>query len=328
MTFELSAATVVAYLRGRGLLPPGLPVEASALSGGVSNEVLSVRGPGVDLVVKQALGRLRVQEEWLASTDRVLIEAGALRLAGRLRPGTVPTVIDVDEAAMTLTIAHADRSLRNWKTELLAGRLEEATAAALGSTLAAWHNGTAGERELAARWPATAFVQLRIDPFHRFVAGRHPDLAPRLDQLTDQLLTRRRCLVHGDFSPKNVLADGARIVVLDWEVAHGGDPVFDLGFLGAHLLLKASHRPAARAGYRRLQDTFRSAYEAAVVPALRTGEQDLAGHTAALLLARVDGKSPVDYLTEPERDRVRALARRALADERPTVAHLWEQLDA
>jgi aminoglycoside phosphotransferase (APT) family kinase protein len=41
----------------------------------------------------------------------------------------------------------------------------------------------------------------------------------------------RRVLVHGDFRPANVLVDGGRITaLLDWELAHLGDPFDDLGW--------------------------------------------------------------------------------------------------
>lgn len=325
--YTLTMESAVDYLRQRGVLPPDRPCTAWPLAGGVSNDVLAITGPGVDLVVKQALPKLRVQQEWRATPRRILAEAAALRLAARIRPDEVPTVADVDEQALTMTISRADSRLRNWKSDLLGGRADPRTAVQLGQALAAWHSATAGDEQLRSRFDDTAFVQLRTDPFHRAIASRHPDLAGRIAALVTTMLTTKLCLVHGDFSPKNVLADGPRVCVLDWEVAHFGDPVFDLAFLHTHLLLKAVHRPQSALGYREVATAFRQTYRSAVDTRLLRPDDYLGGHIACLLLARVDGKSPAEYLTELERDRVRALARNALASTAVTDADLWQAVD-
>jgi 5-methylthioribose kinase len=140
------------------------------------------------------------------------------------------------------------------------------------------------------------------------------------------LLEHRLCLVHGDFSPKNVLADGARVSVLDWEVAHYGDPVFDVAFLQAHLLLKAVHRPESSRAYRELADTFLRRYDAAVPDPLRRPDDYLAGQVGCLLLARVDGKSPAEYLTGVEALRVRGIALDTLCGS-GDVAAIWQAVD-
>jgi tRNA A-37 threonylcarbamoyl transferase component Bud32 len=327
MTYRLTVNSVVDYLRARRVIDTTGPLTVDVLDGGVSSDVLSVCGPGIDVVVKQALPRLRVERDWRADPRRILTEADALRVGGRLAPGDVPAVVDVDDEAMTLTITRADRALRNWKSDLLAGRSDRRTAARLARTLATWHNGTAADPQLCARYPNETFVALRIDPFHLAVRERHPDVAPRIGALAAELLDTRMCLVHGDFSPKNVLADGDRVCVLDWEVAHYGDPVFDLAFLVCHLLLKAVHRPTAAPGYRLLAGEFLDTYGSLVHPSLRRPDTALAGQVATLLLARVDGKSPAAYLTGPERADVRRLGHDALAGEW-ALTELWERAGA
>jgi hypothetical protein len=326
MTSGLTVDTVAGYLRGRRVID-SVPVTARALTGGVSSEVLAVTGDGVDLVVKQALSLLRVEQEWHADPRRILTEAASLRLAATIRPDDVPIVLDVDDSAMTLTITRANRSLRNWKDDLLAGVIDRRTGGRLAAALAAWHTATANQPPLREEFGTAGFVELRIDPFHRTIRDRHPALATRIDEFADRLLIDRLCLVHGDFSPKNVLADGNQICVLDWEVAHYGDPVFDLAFLQAHLVLKAVHRPADAAAYRSLAIGFLDDYAALVEPALHRPDEYLAGQVACLLLARVDGKSPAGYLTPPERGRVRGLAVHALT-RRPGIARLWDGVDA
>jgi len=158
------------------------------------------------------------------------------------------------------------------------------------------------------------FDELRIDPYYRWMATRDPELRPALQQLIDQSLTREDCLTLADFSPKNILLAGERIILLDFETAHVGDPAFDVGFFLTHLVLKAFHVPEIREALlheiREFWSAYRCAFSDPVIASaieMRTG-----AHLAACLLARVDGKSPVDYLTSEERPRVRRFARSLL----------------
>jgi aminoglycoside phosphotransferase (APT) family kinase protein len=319
----LSLDTVVPYLRGRGLLAAASQPTVRRLAGGVSGEVIAVDNGATHLVVKQALSRLRVQAQWNADPNRILAEAAALRLAGTISPDAVPPVIDVDADTHVMVIGHAPPTWRPWKRDLLDGRTELPVAQRLGALLAAWHTGTAHDPLVAATFgePAT-FVDLRIEPFYGATAGVHPDLAGVIGDLADSLLAAPVCLVHGDFSPKNVLTDGQAVWVLDWEAAHLGDPVFDVAFLLSHLLCKAIHRTDT--DYRRLGAALLAAYRSAGGPA--ADNRLLTAHTACLVLARVDGKSPVDYLTPPQRSGARALARTALRNTPTNPLDLWEML--
>ena len=126
-------------------------------------------------------------------------------------------------------------------------------------------------------------------------------------------------LVHGDFSPKNILISDTKVVIIDWEVAWFGDPAFDAAFLLSHLYLKAFYHRRRFGGDIRLAQTARGAY----LEGLRDkGAAPLAGRVARLLLmlllARIDGKSPVEYITEDEdKARLRGFATAMLADGRP-----------
>lgn len=308
MATLLSEADAAEYLRGRGVIEG--PAEARSLGGGVSNVVLKVG----DVVLKQSLPKLRVEEEWLAKQERALTEAAALQVAHELSPGAVPRVLDVDPEAFTLTIECAPSDWRNWKDELLAGRADAAVAHELGRLLALWHKGTEGMDRFD---DPEAFDQLRVDPYYRTILKRHPDLVPQIGRCIEQMAATRRCLVHGDYSPKNVLVGpGGEVWVLDFEVAHLGDPAFDAAFLLNHLLLKSIHRPDDADAYRRCADAFTSGYGE------QPGEYVLA-HLGCLLLARVDGKSPAEYLTEPQRDTARSLAQAVLRDGADTLDEVW-----
>jgi 5-methylthioribose kinase len=299
---------VIRHLRRRGVVTPEMPVEVRALPGGVSGDVRAVVAPGLDVVVKQVHEALLVEDDWFADEQRLVTEGWALRLAGDLSPEAVPKVIDLDPRTHTLVMQRAPREWRNWRSELLEGRVDPAVGARLGALLGGWHRETASRPELLAPFQDdTSFVQLRIDPFHRTVIEHHPELADPIEAVIERLMTRRTCLVHGDFSPKNMLVGADGLWVLDWEVAHVGDPDFDLAYLLCHLTLKTVHRRADAAAYRETARSFLDAYG-------QTPDEHLAANVACLLLARVDGKSPADYLTEPERERTRTLGIRMLRE--------------
>jgi hypothetical protein len=136
-----------------------------------------------------------------------------------------------------------------------------------------------------------------------------------------ELLTRRDCLVHGDFSPKNVLVGPCGLMVLDFEVAHVGAAVFDLAFLQCHLLLKALHMPHRMAEMADAARQFLHSYE----QACREPVQGLGWHTACVLLSRVDGMSPAVYLRPATADTVRRLALHLLAADDPSIAEVWHR---
>lgn len=323
MTPELlTPETVAAYLASRGVLDTAAP-SVDVLSGGVSNVVLGVSGGSVAVVVKQALPRLRVADEWLAPTERALAEAAALDVARELTPEAVPPVLDRDSKTHTIVIGRAPADWKDWKTLLLAGTVEPAVAARLGELLAAWHSETAGRPLPSLLEGQAAFEALRISPYHRTVAQRAPELADRVLAVVAASAERRLCLVHGDFSPKNVLAGPAgELWIIDLEVAHRGDPDFDLAFMLTHLMLKSIHRPAAATPYDACAASFLRAYEEHADPALGVTPHGVSGQLACLLLARVRGKSPAEYLTEDGRAQTWALGASLLAQPVASFAEL------
>ncbi|XVQ06450.1 phosphotransferase family protein [Spirillospora sp. CA-255316] len=333
-----SAERLLSRLNTIGVLP-AVPVSLEPLGGGVSNEVVAVTGPGIDVVIKHALPKLRVATEWLASQTRVLAEARALQLAAQILPEHVPGVLAVDEHAFIVVIERAPRSYVEWRQELLAGRIDSPVAGCLGRALAAWHRATAGDTTLTSEFAdSSAFGQLRVDPFYSTAAAANPAVATQIDAIVERMLATRQCLVHGDFSPKNVLHDSARhgvprVWVIDWEVAHLGDPVFDLAFMIGHLVCKSLHRPQDAPALRATAEAFLAAYLADIggtfTAAGRAADHEDVDHRylvqqiACLVLARIDGKSPATYLDEPARERGRALATSLLRSSRPAWAHLW-----
>jgi aminoglycoside phosphotransferase (APT) family kinase protein len=320
-------AALAAHLARRGLVHDTSRLEVAALAGGVSNDVFAVTAPGLDAVVKRALGRLRVAEEWLADPARIDTEGRALRLAGQLVPGAVPRVLDLADGY--LVIERAPRTWRMWKDDLLAGTVHTAVAERLGRVLGSWQRATAGSVAVAAEFgDRTAFTQLRVDPFHLTIAARHPDLAWPITRTVEVMEATATCLVHGDYTPKNVMVDprGPGQWVIDWEVAHFGDPTFDPSWTVGHLLLKSVHRPSFAAAYAQAAEAFLSGLLDELEEAVTLDPEQLVRQTGCLVLARVDGKSPVEYLDDGGRARARDLGRRLLSTPQATVLDAWEAL--
>ena len=82
----LSVQTIGDYLIGRGVFDRGGVVEAQELGGGISNIVLAAQQGERRVVVKQALEKLRVPDEWRARRERAITEGEALRLAAAPYP--------------------------------------------------------------------------------------------------------------------------------------------------------------------------------------------------------------------------------------------------
>jgi 5-methylthioribose kinase len=308
VSFELSVDTAHSYLVARQLVPEGVPVRAEELQGGVSAVVVAVRGPGVALVVKQALPRLRVADEWLAKQERTETEAAAMGLCDRLTPGRVPQVLDSDPSAHVLVMELLPDAARNWQFEVAEGRSHAAVGRWAGETLGLWHARTAGDKAVAGMLDDfDSFEQLRLSPFFETVIERRPDLeaeiAPRLAELREL----RRCFVDGDFAMKNILVAPRDRWVLDFEVAHYGNPVFDLGFFLSFVVLSAIRWPQLAAEMRFLAEEFLAGYAAQAGGGFAGDGPSVTAHTACLVLARTDGKSPAQFLDDPSRERARAV---------------------
>ncbi len=309
----LSEQTVGEYLIARGIFGKAGVINAQELGGGVSNIVLAAQQGALRVVVKQALERLRVPDEWRAPRERSITEGDALRLAAEVTPGSVPEVLDLDREACVLTIAAAPPDWTNWKERLLSGSADLQVAARLGDLLGTWHAETFGDRDVEATFGSSqAFDELRIDPYYRTVAKRRPELSDSIEGYVQRMQATRACLVHGDYSPKNVLV-GVGLWVIDFEVAHYGDPAFDLAFMLSHLLLKRLHVPQASSDLEFCAEVFWGAY-AGMARRHCPSVAYVLGHVGCLMVARVDGKSRVEYLTDAERVSARTIGSELLLD--------------
>jgi 5-methylthioribose kinase len=318
--FVLDAETAPDWARSHDLLASDAEVVAEELTGGVSASVIALRVPasGHGVVVKQALPQLRVRDEWLATQERTETEADAMRLCAALTPGAVPRVLASDAEAHVVALELIE-GCANWQAEVAAGHVHAGHGAWAGATLGAWHAGTSGRSDVAERYgDVEPFEQLRLRPFHETVMARLPELAAAIAPRVQELRHERTCLVHGDYALKNMLIGPTGPWVLDFEVAHLGNPLFDLGFFLSFVVLSAIRWEPLTAELQELEVGFTRAYgEAVGSPPARA---DVVAHTACLILARTDGKSPAAFLDDRSRARAREVGRALLAE---PEAGLW-----
>jgi len=311
-------------LRSRGWLEARFSARIEALAWGVSNVVLLVEPESrASLVIKQSRAQLRTRDPWFSRVDRIWRETAAMQCLAPLLPaGVIPRVLFEDRDNYLFAMEAAPRAHIVWKQLLLEGCADVSIARRLGSYLAAMHQGTANRPDLASQFGDTeVFRQLRVDPFYRRVAAAAPAAAPHIDRLIAEMFNLPICLVHADFSPKNVLIAGERIVLVDFETAHYGDPAFDLGFFLSHLLLKSIRRATQFCEFAALTTEFWQSYLAGI--AGLSGQAAFApdeilrratGHLAGCMWARIDGTSKIDYLDEAGQHTVREFCMRLFAD--------------
>jgi 5-methylthioribose kinase len=277
--------------------------------------------------LKQALGKLRVEDDWFSDRERVFRESAAMRwLQPHLSAGSVPEILFEDHENCLFAMTAGPREAETWKALLMRGEADAEIARTIGSMLAkvisaSWRDPEA-ERAFGDQ---TVFDQLRLDPYYRTTAARHPDLKPHFERLMRESAGRRVSLVHGDWSPKNFLVSAGAVMAIDFEVIHFGDPAFDTAFLLNHLLLKSFYHPAWSGALGRAALAFWEACCAGIPEECGWIEPATLSHLGCLLLARVDGKSPAEYITDPAlRERVRQFACQLILAPPDHVADVFE----
>ena len=316
-------------LKQFGLLENIDDTDFEMLAGGVSSDIWKVSSAGRIFCVKRALSKLKVEADWFAPVERNRYEVAWYKVANAIVPGAAPRILAHDDKAMLCAMEYLDPdSSRLWKTELRRGNARPEDAAEVGQRLGKIHAGAANDQDAWKRFPRSdIFREIRLEPYLEATADKHPDLQQALYALSRETGRMRLTVIHGDISPKNILLGPDGPLFLDAECACVGDPAFDIAFCLNHFLLKCIWVPAAIDAFLACYERMVSAYLAEVdweTPAAL--EQRAARLLPGLFLARVDGKSPVEYITrEADREKVRLCAR-ALLIEPP--ARLQEIADA
>jgi aminoglycoside phosphotransferase (APT) family kinase protein len=298
------------------------------LTGGVSSEIYRVDDGSDVFVVKRALSKLRVSDDWLADISRNHYEQLYLSYVAQFLPSTVPAIRCQRPGRGYFAMEWLGNEFVNWKQVLLSGKFVPDQAVRAAGVLSKIHVRSAGDAQAAETFNTTAnFHELRADPYLLTIATRHPRLRGLIEAEVKRLEATRLCLVHGDFSPKNILFRDDRLVLLDCEVAWYGDPAFDLAFLLNHLFLKSLYHAPRNLGGRAMVEAFWEAYtfQACEHTFDRAGlDERIARLLLTLMLARVDGKSPVEYFadSEPRKQFVREFATSNLTQDGFSLAYI------
>ncbi len=307
-------------------------VQFERLTGGISSDIWKVTTPDQTFCVKRALPQLRVEEEWAVSVERNKFEVAWCHIANNIVSSSAPRILAHDESAKLCVMTYLDpQNHKLWKNELRDGRADLDMATLVGTRLCQIHRDCAGKSELERQFPqSTIFRDIRLSPYLEATADKHPDLAEQLFFLSERTANINQTLIHGDISPKNILLGPDGPVFLDAECACLGDPAFDLAFCLKHFLLKCLWTPSATEAFIASFTNMSAAYLQQVDWETVTAfEKRAATLLPGLFLARVDGKSPVEYIIkEEDRDKVRRCARALLfepTDKLSTIAEAWYQ---
>lgn len=300
-------------LRELGLTKTTGPLVGEPLSGGVSCDIWRADLPEGPVCAKKALAKLKVAGEWFAPTSRIDFEAAYYRFARAAESGATPEILGHDPSRGVLVTEYLPSSEYTvWKEELQNGVVRTDLVRQLALTLRRLHDRSFSDPQVHAAFNQPDLIHaLRLSPYFLASIPANPELERELTELVKLFEGNRHWLIHGDFSPKNILFGPEHPVILDAECANTGDAAFDLAFCSAHLCLKAAWKPQHASKYKTAFDTFYAAYFAAGTD----GDLDTraARYLSGFLLARMDGKSPVEYITAPaEKAVIRNFARNHL----------------
>lgn len=317
---------LLGHLKNLGLLDGSITPDYVPLTGGVSSEIAKITAGEHVFCVKRALSKLKVEADWFAPVERNLYEVAWYQLANKAVPGSAPAVLGHDKTNMLFAMEFLDpKNFKLWKDELMAGRTDVRQATLAGERLGKIHAHAADIETIKAEFPRTdIFKAIRLEPYLEATATKHPDLKTQLMDLSQRTSDTRVTVVHGDISPKNILLGADGPVFLDAECACIGDPAFDLAFCLNHFLLKCLHAPHAKDGF---MISFAAMSESYMGEVNWEDPAQLEARAASLLpglfLARVDGKSPVEYIIdEADKMKVRRCANALLLNQPTKLAEI------
>lgn len=293
------------YLKHLGKIRKDEDCKSELLTGGVSNKtVLFTRQTGEQWVIKQALDKLRVKEDWFCDEARILIEYQGLKWFSEVLPsGTVPAPVFFDEENHVFCMTAIPSPHDNLRELILEGHIEPALFKRLGTLLGTFQRAGKNSTDAASLFGNRDFFKdLRIEPFYQFTAEQIPESKAFYDDLVLRTLAVAETVSHGDYSPKNVLIKDGDVVLLDFEVTHYGDPAFDVGFFLCQMLSFANHLKQKRKEIKDAAMLFWNSYFKEIGSLNGEAMQRAVDHTLGCLLARVKGRSPVNFLTKAEQD--------------------------
>ena len=299
------------YLLKKDIIRKGENCCITYCGGGVSGTVAFVQSGGRDIIVKQALAKLKVAEEWLCDPNRMQIEMKSNEIYHRLVPDNAPAVYFYDHENYIFGREAAPEHCVMWKSDLLGGQLDFEVAEKAIRSLVIVHNACAKDKQVAEDFAdKSIFHDLRISPYIKFLLPKYPQLAGFAEPVIAELMNSSITLIHGDYSPKNIMLDKRKIYIMDFEVATYGHPSFDLAFFSNHFILKSVKNRQYGAAYISMLEYMLNIYFDEMDYMDKTElEASFVRLLSLLMIARVDGKSPAEYITAPaDKELIRKMA--------------------
>lgn len=307
------------YLINKNVVKDVDQVKIHYCQGGVSCTVAYVETKEQPMIIKQALRQLKTKDTWLCDPNRMYIEYASNQIYHDLLPDCAPKTYFYDEDNYIYGREAVPDGCLMWKDYLMQGDLNFEIAKKSVDVLVAIHNKCAGDAAIKKAFEnKEVFYGLRISPYFEFTTKKHTEISKLCEELTHLMMDSAISLVHGDYSPKNIMIMGEKIQVLDFEVAHYGHPAFDLAFLVNHIILKSVKFEEYAAGYLALAEYMMKRYLSQMTFMNQKEFEPVFVKTLQMLfLARIDGKSPVEYLcSEPlKQEKVRKISLSMIKDQ-------------
>lgn len=291
------------YLLKRDIVKKDESYTIKYCKGGVSGTVVLVQTKEKLMIVKQALAQLNTKDVWFCDPNRMNIEYESNRIYHELMPENAPEVYFYDSENYIYGREAVPDGCKMWKEYLMAGKLDFTVAEKSIMTLVQIHNECSRKSDIKELFSnKEIFYGLRISPYFEFTAQKYPELKAYTEQVIKDAMEHDVTLVHGDYSPKNIMVTDNGISVLDYEVAHYGNPAFDLAFFSNHFILKSiKHNLYGKAYLEMLNYMIAIYFKQMDFMDKKKFETSFMRMLSLLMLARIDGKSPVEYLVGDEK---------------------------
>ena len=276
-------------------------IQYKKLTGGVSSEVYHVKTNKNNYCIKRSLKRLLVKKKWIANTNRIKFEYLWLKHCQNILKRNIPNTYEFNNKKKYIVMEYLKTSQYKTLKQLYFNKIINInTIRSISKHLYKIHSNSSNYKtKKTFEGNYKNFYDLRLDPYFNEVGRVYPKYKGYIKKINENYIKHSNTLVHGDFSPKNILVGKNKIIYLDAECCNFGDPVFDLVFFTNHLLIKSIFFKDKSQEFIKLYISFYREYLSNLSTKHFNSYIDrIIKMTPIMLLSRVDGKSPVEYINK------------------------------
>ena len=311
-----------------GLLSSNQKYISKKITDGVSSDIWYVKTSNKQYCIKRALAKLTVKEDWYAPIDRNNYEVKYFTHCRVIQPYSFPKILGHDSKNFILAMEWFDnKKFIVWKKKLLEKSVSLKDGKRIGKLLSLVHKSFYKKKQYEKIFlNDKTFYDIRIEPYLRFTSKFYPEFYESYKKTINFLTKNKSTVIHGDFSPKNILLGKNFPVILDAETACWGNPAFDIAFFNNHIILKSIFNRKVFKSYLNLSNHFLKTYLAnfSVVNNSNFISKFITLQ-ALLILARVDGKSPVEYFKKQHKAIARSLAKNLLLNKSKNLNNFYKE---